>query len=243
MQPKNFIKLALFILILGLSNNAQALVKKSKSGICHDTYSPYYNRTKNFRSFSTLQACLDSGGRLPKNYKGNSQPAKSSVYIASTDTKYSRKEFGSGWADLDKDCQNSRMEALIQHSVSPVQFKSSKQCKVKSGKWISLFSGKEIYNASEIDIDHVVPLSWAWKHGANTWSKSMRIKFANDPANLLSVEASLNRQKGDKGIDNWLPPKNKCQYILRFLRIQKSYELKLSTNESTRYKDLRNTNC
>jgi len=47
------------------------IVKKSKSGICHDKYSSYYERTTNFKSFNTLSNCLDSGGRLPKNYKGS----------------------------------------------------------------------------------------------------------------------------------------------------------------------------
>lgn len=243
MQARNLLKLTLIILVISFSNNANALVKKSKSGICHDTYSAYYDRTKNYTSFSTLQSCLDSGGRLPKNYKGSYQRAKSPVQIVDHDNKYSRSQFGNGWADLDRDCQNSRMETLIAYSVSPVKFKSSKKCKVKSGKWISSFSGKEIYSASEIDIDHVVPLSWAWKHGANSWSKSKRVKFANDPANLISVEASLNRQKGDKGINEWLPPKNKCQYISRFLRVQKSYGLKLSNSETKRFKEIRNSHC
>jgi len=121
------------------------------------------------------------------------------------------------------------MEALISQSVGQVQYQTSKQCKVKSGKWMSPFTGKAIYNASEIDIDHVVALSWAWKHGANNWSKDKRVKFANDPSNLLSVEASLNRQKGAKGIDKWLPPKNKCQFITRFLRVYKTYGLHLTS--------------
>lgn len=43
-------------------------VKKSESGICHATDSRYYKRTKNFVAFDTLDACLESGGRLPKNY-------------------------------------------------------------------------------------------------------------------------------------------------------------------------------
>ena len=40
---------------------------------------------------------------------------------------------------------------------------------------------------------HVVPLKWAWDHGADTWSRDKREKFANDPVNLWSVELSLNR--------------------------------------------------
>jgi hypothetical protein len=45
---------------------ALGMVKKSKSGICHDTSSRYYKQTKRFTAFDTLKACLDSGGRLPK---------------------------------------------------------------------------------------------------------------------------------------------------------------------------------
>lgn len=225
------------------------VVKKSKSGICHDEYSIYYNKTTNFQSFETLESCLISGGRLPKNYKSNNANTSSSKNYASTHTSsisstgYSRNKFGSGWADLDKDCQNSRMEALISQSVSQVQYKTSKQCKVKSGKWISPFTGNTIYNASDIDIDHVVPLKWAWVHGANSWSKEKRVKFANDPANLLSVEASLNRQKGSKGIDEWLPPSNKCQYIVRFIRVYKTYGLTLKSSEASQYAAIKSRYC
>ena len=49
-------------------------VKMSKSEICHATDSSYYNRTKNFTAYETLDECLEAGGRLPKNY----QPKKES---------------------------------------------------------------------------------------------------------------------------------------------------------------------
>jgi len=42
------------------------LVKKSRSGICYDPSSPNYGRTKRFEAFDSIQACLQSGGRLPK---------------------------------------------------------------------------------------------------------------------------------------------------------------------------------
>jgi endonuclease YncB( thermonuclease family) len=41
-------------------------VKKSKSGICHAPDSPSYASVKKFEAFPTLEACLASGGRLPK---------------------------------------------------------------------------------------------------------------------------------------------------------------------------------
>lgn len=43
------------------------IVKKSTSSICWEPGSSFYERTKNFIAYPTLQSCLDSGGRLPKN--------------------------------------------------------------------------------------------------------------------------------------------------------------------------------
>ena len=41
-------------------------VKKSDSGICHARGTTYYSRTTHFKPYETLEACLKSGGRLPK---------------------------------------------------------------------------------------------------------------------------------------------------------------------------------
>lgn len=41
------------------------IVKKSKNNICHDLGSRSYSKTKIFTSFSSLENCLNSGGKLP----------------------------------------------------------------------------------------------------------------------------------------------------------------------------------
>ena len=38
-----------------------------------------------------------------------------------------------------------------------------------------------------VQIDHIVPLALAWDLGARNWTDEMRVRFANDPANLLAV--------------------------------------------------------
>lgn len=43
------------------------VVKLSKNGICHAPGTTYYSRTKNFTGYESLQACLNAGGRMPKN--------------------------------------------------------------------------------------------------------------------------------------------------------------------------------
>ena len=48
------------------SQDDAATVKMSKGKICHDSSSPHYARLKNFKSYTSIQACLDDGGRLPK---------------------------------------------------------------------------------------------------------------------------------------------------------------------------------
>jgi len=41
-------------------------VKKSSTGICHPQGGTYYDKTKNFTPFGTIDECLESGGRMPK---------------------------------------------------------------------------------------------------------------------------------------------------------------------------------
>ncbi|MDO8512424.1 MAG: thermonuclease family protein [bacterium] len=42
------------------------VVKKSVNNLCHAKGTKYYDQTKVFTSYSTLQACIKSGGKLPK---------------------------------------------------------------------------------------------------------------------------------------------------------------------------------
>jgi hypothetical protein len=53
--------------LISLTAFAQSLpVKMSNSSICHTPGSTYYEQTKKFISFKTLQECLKAGGRMPK---------------------------------------------------------------------------------------------------------------------------------------------------------------------------------
>jgi hypothetical protein len=195
----------------------------SNSGLCHPPQSNWYERTQNYTAFDSLKACLDDGGSLPQ---GVSRASINSSQEPIDESKgYQRSAFGHGWDDRDGDCQNSRAEALIAQSSTKVRFSDDSRCRVVTGRWISPFTGNVIQNASEIDIDHVVPLKWAWDHGASSWTRAKREDFANDPLNLWSVELSLNRQKGAKGPWDWLPPSGQCGYVARFVRIMKQYGL------------------
>lgn len=216
--------LCLFVLSALPSIGVTDVVKQSGAGICHSTDSPYYDRVKNFRGFETLQDCLRSGGRLPRDRGYTRQQFNSQVY--------GRERFGHGWADEDGDCQNTRMEVLIDQSTVPVRFARGEDCRVVYGRWISPFTGQVIQDGSQVQIDHVVPLKWAWERGALTWTQAKREQFANDRINLIPVERSLNASKGAQGPDQWLPPSAQCGYIARFVRVVKIYGLRPPNNES-----------
>ena len=121
MNSKSLILALLIFPVFGWSD----LVKQSKSGICHDTNSSYYNRVKSFKPYDNLHECLSDGGRLPKEYKPNSDDRFAAK--GSNIPKYSRSYFGNGWSDDDKDCINTRHELLIKQSTSTVD-KGSNKC-------------------------------------------------------------------------------------------------------------------
>lgn len=208
---------SIFISIITLFFTTTALAditKMSSSGLCHPPHSSWYDRTKNYEAFESIGACLNAGGALPKGLSRTANAASQEGAHRKRD--YDRSEFGHGWDDANGDCKDSRAEALIVTSTTQVQFAEEQRCRVVTGRWISPFTNHVIQNAGDIDIDHVVPLAWAWERGANTWSKEQREQFANDPVNLLPVEAGLNRSKGAQGPDRWLPPAGQCGYAARF---------------------------
>ena len=41
-------------------------VKLSRNGICHAPGTTYYNQTKNYTGYDSLDTCLSAGGRMPK---------------------------------------------------------------------------------------------------------------------------------------------------------------------------------
>lgn len=147
-------------------------------------------------------------------------------------TPYNRKDWPH-WIDEDGDCQNTRQELLIATSKVSVQFKDSKHCTVISGEWYGVYTGKTFTKASDVDIDHIVPLAHAHRHGAENWTKEQRKTFANDFENLVAVSDSANRSKSDKAPDEWLPPLKSywCEYGKRWERVKDKYRLWYSQQE------------
>ncbi len=78
-----------------------------------------------------------------------------------------------------------------------------------------------------VQIEHIVPLAYAWDLGAWNWTDEMRVRFANDPANLLAIEGQVNQDKGDQEPAHWMPPNTAfhCQYAMQFIAVLRGYGL------------------
>lgn len=54
------------VTLSGCSFSNDVAVKKSKTGICHEKGTLFYDNTKIFTAYDSIDECLNSGGRLPK---------------------------------------------------------------------------------------------------------------------------------------------------------------------------------
>lgn len=152
-------------------------------------------------------------------------------------TGYTREQFPH-WLDPDRNGCDTRND-ILKRDLKLIIFKEgTRDCKVISGELIDPFSGKKLlFNlntaASNIDIDHIVALSNAWQTGAAYFDKDTRSNIANDPLNLLAVDASLNRQKGDGDAATWLPPLKsfRCEYVAKQVAVKFKYKLWVTSPE------------
>ncbi|MFJ8146868.1 HNH endonuclease family protein [Streptomyces sp. NPDC096048] len=151
-------------------------------------------------------------------------------------TGYDRDEFGYAWMDsadgvpLARNGCDTRND-LLRRDGQDLRFRSGSDCVVVAMTLDDPYTGTTIewrkQEASEVQIDHVVPLSYSWQMGSSRWPENKREQLANDPLNLLPVQGRANSAKGDSGPASWLPPAKpvRCAYAVRFAQVAAKYEL------------------
>ncbi|MCW2581155.1 MAG: uncharacterized protein JWR82_2756, partial [Blastococcus sp.] len=154
-------------------------------------------------------------------------------------TGYDRDNFGSAWADVDRNGCDTRNDILARDLVDETFKAGTRNCVVLTGSLADPYRPQTIAftrgqgTSDDVQIDHVVALSDAWQKGAQGLDRVRRTAFANDPLNLLAVDGPLNMQKGDGDAATWLPPNRgyRCAYVARQVAVKVSYQLWMTQAE------------
>lgn len=149
---------------------------------------------------------------------------------------YKREAFGNGWADLDHDGCDTRVEILARDLDRP-RFDDSSPCRLVGGHFVDPYTGTATDfvrpPGNAVQIDHVVALGDAWASGANEWTTEQRLKYANDPRVLVAADGQANQDKGRLAADGWLPANQayRCAYARQQINIKYRWGLSVTAPE------------
>ncbi|MFJ6459613.1 HNH endonuclease family protein [Streptomyces sp. NPDC091387] len=154
------------------------------------------------------------------------------VQAEGSSSGYSRDKFPH-WITQSGAC-NTR-EVVLERDGTNVTQDSS--CAAVSGSWYSEYDGATWTAASDLDIDHMVPLAEAWRSGASSWTTAQRQAYANDLTRpqLIAVTDNVNQSKGDKDPAKWLPSRTayQCTYARAWVHVKHYYDLTVDSAEKT----------
>ncbi len=164
---------------------------------------------------------------------------------------YRRSAFGDAWTDTDGNGCNQRDDVLLRDVVKSQPYRVGRQggCDhdMLAGTWIDPYTGesitltdaKETSQAEQVQIDHIVPLSVAWRYGADTWTDAERLAFANDLIELVAAGGSSNQSKGGSDASQWQPVRGaQCGYAVRYIAVKSAYALPTDTTEKRALQDM-----
>ncbi|MFP3580791.1 S-layer homology domain-containing protein [Arthrobacter sp. SIMBA_036] len=177
---------------------------------------------------------------LPQSASASNEASVSTLFSTltiapETNAGYTRDQFQL-WIDADHNGCDTRSEVLQRESLTPVTFGSG--CTVATGQWNSWYDGATWTNASDVDIDHLVPLAEAWGSGASAWTPDQRRDYANDLGLDVALEAvtdNVNQAKGDRDPAEWMPPLagTSCRYVTDWVLVKYRWHLTVDSAEST----------
>lgn len=167
---------------------------------------------------------------IPDPATAKTQLGKLAVAPEGSMDGYDRDKFPH-WDEGPKGC-NTR-ESVLKRDGEDVKVGSD--CYPTSGTWTSAYDGAKWTKASDLDIDHVVPLAAAWRSGANKWTNDQREKLANDldSPQLIAVTDNVNQEKSDQAPDKWMPPKADyaCTYASMWVASKHKWKLTVTDAE------------
>jgi hypothetical protein len=169
---------------------------------------------------------------IPSESTARTELAALRVAADGSSSGYSRDKFPH-WNTVSGTC-NTRETVLKRDGTSVV---TDSACAATSGRWYSPYDGATWSAASDVDIDHMIPLANAWRTGASGWTQTRRTQFANDLTNpqLIAVTDNVNSSKGDQSPSTWKPPRTAywCTYSKMWVHVKYRYSLTVNSAEKS----------
>lgn len=171
-----------------------------------------------------------------------------------TNASYNRDDW-KHWVNI-RSCWSVREEVLsLEATPGSLQLKDSNgnatdnlanACEIVAGEWIDPYSGKTFTNPSDLDVDHMIPLSYANSAGGSEWDSAKKQDYANSltyPNHLIAVDKGENRSKSDKGPGEWKPSNtaHHCQYAKDWIAISTTWNLTVSNSDVAALKEMLGT--
>ncbi|KAH6658730.1 hypothetical protein BKA67DRAFT_656874 [Truncatella angustata] len=175
---------------------------------------------------------MPSPSGIPSAATAKTQLAGLTVAASVSGDDYDRDLFPT-WITISGTCDTR--EYVLKRDATSITVDSA--CKATAGKWTSPYDGASWTAASDLDIDHMVPLKNAWISGANAWTTAKRQQYANDVVRpqLWAVTDNVNESKSDKSPDQWKPPLSSfyCVYARAWVQVKSYWELTITSAEKT----------
>ncbi|MFC0548268.1 HNH endonuclease family protein [Kutzneria chonburiensis] len=169
---------------------------------------------------------------IPSAATAKSELSALTVKAEGSMSGYSRDRFPH-WIIISGTCDTR--ETVLKRDGKNVTTNSA--CSATSGSWYSPYDGATWTAASDVDIDHVVPLAEAWRSGASSWTDAKRQQYANDLTDpqLIAVTDNVNQSKGDQDPSTWQPSRTayRCTYAEMWVRVKYVWKLTLQSSEKS----------
>lgn len=199
-------------------------------------------------SAGPVTAALEASGLLDRGLSGNLRFDVNAIEAlleqinapaASPAGAYDRDAFGQRWADVDRNGCDQRNDVLTRDLVDETFKVGTRDCAVLTGTLNDPYTGSIISfrrgetTSTAVQIDHLIPLAYAFRHGAGNWTPAQRETFANDLDNLAAVDGPTNASKSDQGPAEWMPPAASyhCTYLTRFVFVTHRYQLAIPAED------------
>lgn len=126
---------------------------------------------------------------------------------------------------------STRVTVLVRDGRRTHVEKSAHHCAVTLGQWVDPWSHARVSNPSSMDVEPLIPLSYAAVHGARTWSPAQKERFANDTSQLVAVSHDTHQARNHAGPASWMPANDVCHFSQTWIMTAHKYHLSLSGDD------------